>query len=80
MVMGLLEWRTKEGMSQIKAAEYFGIPNTTLCRMERGRGVAKMHKPRMMHIFNMTFGEVTPNDLYGITPDVIKEAKKRRQK
>lgn len=72
--MKLRKWRHKQGLTMKQLAAKLGTTLVSVSRYEnserspiRGKMVEK--------IFTLTKGEVTANDLYGITPERIDKIK-----
>lgn len=78
----LREWRLKNRLKLRQVAKKLGTTIATASRIERGeRNI--MRKNMILKILHLTKGEVTPNDLFGVTPSLIEELKapkKRKQK
>lgn len=63
--MLIREWRLKRGLSFRAVAELVGVANGTVVRRwETGDCIPR--REEMQRLFDISGGEVTPNDFYGI--------------
>lgn len=62
--MKLLEWRLRNGKTQIWVAQYLGTSQSTVSRYESGEQIPSAKE--MPKVFAMTGGAVTANDFYDL--------------
>jgi hypothetical protein len=72
--MELRAWRKKQGWTLEVLGEKLEVSWATICRYELRQ--RKTIRSKMVDaVFKLTKGEVTANDLYGHTPEVIEQMK-----
>lgn len=77
--MTLKEWRKNEGLTQKQCGDRLGYTLVTINRWEN-LPQRTIKGDNIMDIFIKTDGLVDANALFGITPELIDEMEKLRQK
>lgn len=69
--MTLQQWLEKEGLTPTDLAKRMNRPQPTVARYVSGKRIPE--PPIMKEIFEVTGGEVSPNDFYGCMPNEAAE-------
>ena len=72
----LKEWRAANGLTQSDAGSLIGVSFVTISHWE-SKKPPTIRGSQILKILDVTKGEVTANDLYGITNEQIKHLAKR---